>query len=441
MTCLQGSVINRGEAMKFLTVIFLSLLIILPGFAQVEFSESKKANLNKSGYYQDFLNFASNENGKTRLDIFIQVPYSKVQFLKAQDGGFIAEYSVTVSVFDENKEQLIQEKTWDEKVETKDFSLTYSKDNYNLSMRSFYLPPANYFIRTSVEDKDSRREYFTENKFSVKNFEEKPAVSDIMLISKWKEEDHNKKIIPNVSKNVAAQQTGLQFFFEIYTLKPEKVNLKYSIEDNNENVILTDSESKSLDSGRTQIFHTMNDTDFSLGTYDLKVVIDDSNDTKIASVSKTFFSRWVGIPSSVKDLDLAIAEMVYIASPNELDKIKDAKTKKEKLKRYLEYWKKKDPTPTTDDNPVLDEYYRRVSYANEKFTHYIDGWKTDRGMVYIILGPPNNVDRHPYELNSKPYETWEYYTLNRSFTFMDDTGFGDYRLITPLVGDDYRYRY
>jgi GWxTD domain-containing protein len=427
--------------MKFLTVIFLSLLIILPGVAQVEFSESKKANLNKSGYYQDFLNFASNEHGKSRLDVFIQVPYSQVQFLKAEDGGFIAKYFVTVSIFDENKDQLIQEKTWNESVETKDFSLTDSKNNYNLSLKSFYLIPAKYVIRTAVEDNDSRKEYSSENKFTVRNLEKRPAVSDIMLISKWTEEKGNKKIIPNVSRNVSAQQTGLQYFFEVYMIKPEKVNLIYTIEDNDENVLMTDSETKNLDSGKTQIFHTLNDTDFSLGGYILNVVINDSSNNKIASVSKTFFSRWIGIPSSVKDLDLAIAEMVYIASPDELDKIKDAKSKKEKLKKYLEYWKQKDPTPTTDDNPVLDEYYRRVSYANEKFTHYVAGWRTDRGMVYIILGPPNNVDRHPYEIDSKPYEIWQYYTLNRSFTFLDDTGFGDYRLITPLYGDDYRYRY
>jgi len=69
------------------------------------------------------------------------------------------------------------------------------------------------------------------------------------------------------------------------------------------------------------------------------------------------------------------------------------------------------------------------------------GWRSDRGMVYTILGTPNNIDRHPFEYDSKPYEVWEYYDLNRSFVFLDQTGFGDYRLITPLTGDMYRYRY
>jgi len=61
-------------------------------------------------------------------------------------------------------------------------------------------------------------------------------------------------------------------------------------------------------------------------------------------------------------------------------------------------------------------------------------------MVFIILGTPNNVDRHPFDLESKPYEVWQYYELNRSYVFVDETGFGDYRLVTPLYGDDFRYR-
>jgi hypothetical protein len=81
-----------------------------------------------------------------------------------------------------------------------------------------------------------------------------------------------------------------------------------------------------------------------------------------------------------------------------------------------------------------------VKFTNDNFSSYREGWKSDRGMVFIILGPPNNIDRHPFEYYSKPYEVWEYYTINRRFVFVDETGFGDYRLTTPLTGDLFRYR-
>ena len=114
--------------------------------------------------------------------------------------------------------------------------------------------------------------------------------------------------------------------------------------------------------------------------------------------------------------------------------------RKKKFKSILLIGRKKIPDPQSEDNPVFDEYYRRVVFANENFSHYIEGWRTDRGMVFIILGAPNNIDRHPFEYDSKPYEVWEYYELNKNFVFLDETGFGDYRLITPLYGDFFRYR-
>ena len=116
----------------------------------------------------------------------------------------------------------------------------------------------------------------------------------------------------------------------------------------------------------------------------------------------------------------------------------------EKAKRFVAFWKNLDPNPADEYNPVFNEYFSRVAYANDNFSTYsLEGWRSDRGMVLIILGAPDNIDRHPFEYYSKPYEVWQYYNLNRQFMFIDYTGFGDYRLSpdTPLYGDLYRFRY
>ena len=62
------------------------------------------------------------------------------------------------------------------------------------------------------------------------------------------------------------------------------------------------------------------------------------------------------------------------------------------------------------------------------------------GMVYITLGPPSAVERHPFDMGAKPYEIWEYYHINRSFLFVDNSGFGDYRLSESPYGDWFKYR-
>jgi GWxTD domain-containing protein len=425
--------------MKTILNIIVILLLCQSVKAQVEAADQPDETRSLPKFYQDFLNFSSQDSINTRVDAFIQVPYSQIQFIKS-DYGFTADYTVTVSVYTENKEKLVVEKIWNEEVNEKDFEQTNSQNNYNLSFKSLYLVPGNYLIRSAVEDKESKKEFAKESPFIVKSLRNSPSLSDIIIISKMTESGDAKKILPNVSCNVATEKEGVPLFFEAYSVNPGETRIQYFISDEKKDVIYQSSEFQHLDSGKTRIFHTIKDSALSLGNYILTVCLLNNNGEVIASSNKTFYSRWSGVPTTINDLDLAIDQLMYIASQNEMDYLKDASTKEEKSKRYLEFWRKKDPSPSTEENEVFNEYYRRIDYANEHFSHYMKGWKTDRGMVFILLGAPNNVDRHPFDLDSKPYEIWQYYEMNKQFVFIDETGFGDYRLITPLYGDDYRYR-
>ena len=137
------------------------------------------------------------------------------------------------------------------------------------------------------------------------------------------------------------------------------------------------------------------------------------------------------MPSTILDLDKSIDQMQYVLDKDHLDEMKDAP---ENLKRevFQQFWKQKDPTRGTERNELMEEYFGRVAYANKSFSHYIEGWRSDMGMVYIIFGPPSNVERHPFDIGEKPYEIWTYYQQNREFVFFDQSGFGDYRLQTPI---------
>ncbi|HED06107.1 MAG TPA: GWxTD domain-containing protein [Ignavibacteria bacterium] len=421
----------------FLILLFITNASLIK--AQVELAEQNNTN-NKNMFYQDLLNFPSSKKDLTRVDVYLQIPYKSIQFLKS-DKQFTGSYTTTISIFNKKKNKLIEEKIWKENITTGNFHETISKDNFSLTARSFYLSPGKYTIRTSVEDIDSKRDYTKKVVFNVRNMKDSLSVSDILLISKYSQEKGKKKVIPNISRNVANIKNGLPFFFEVYSSNPRNVNIQYAIYDNHNKRIFYETERKNINKGENRIFHIVHDSSFSLGNYKLSIDLKNKNNVLLASVQKRFFSQWVGVPSTVRDLGKAIKEMVYIASPSAIDSMQEAKTKDEKLKLFLAFWKKIDPTPNTQNNPVFDEYFRRVAYANAHFTQYIKGWRTDRGMVFILLGPPNSVDRHPFDIDSKPYVVWEYYSLNRNFVFVDETGFGDYRLVTPLTGDLYRFRY
>ncbi|HQF42224.1 MAG TPA: GWxTD domain-containing protein [Ignavibacteriaceae bacterium] len=428
--------------MKFLGLILFFFILNVGIPAQEKNPSINQKQFWEATYFQDFVNFYSGSGSTSRIDIFIQVPYKNVQFVKSNQ-GFTAKYSVTASVFDSTKKKLIVEKTWNETINVIDYNIATSKENYNLSKRSFELAPGHYFIRTMVEDKDSKKESFGENSFVVKNYNQDISLSDILFISNKETAQTKNEIIPNVSRNYPSSEDKIKFYFELY-LKDSidtKLNFDYSVLGSENTLVHKETEDRNIKPGTNQILYTFNEFPFDLGIYTLVVTVSDSTNKVIDKTSKAFFSHWKGLPAIITDIDKAIAQTLYIATPNELEYMQSGETVQEKTKRFLEFWKKKDPSPNNDENEFFDEYYRRIAYANENFSSYIEGWRSDRGMVYTILGAPNNIDRHPFEYDSKPYEIWEYYELNRKFIFLDQTGFGDYRLITPLTGDLYRYRY
>ena len=158
-------------------------------------------------------------------------------------------------------------------------------------------------------------------------------------------------------------------------------------------------------------------------------IYDDSSTEEFIS-SITIKSNFMGMTSFVNDIDEAIEQLRYIAFTDELKKIFKNKniTKEEKLK---EFWEKRDPTPETKQNELMNEYYRRVSFANNQFQTWQKGWKTSMGMIFILFGPPDNIEKNMSDINGREYQRWNYIRINRSFTFLDYNGFGEFELLDP----------
>ena len=103
---------------------------------------------------------------------------------------------------------------------------------------------------------------------------------------------------------------------------------------------------------------------------------------------------------------------------------------------WNEFWKARDRSPNTTENEIKTEYYRRLRYADVNYGVFgRDGWKSDFGMVYITYGPPSEIERHPFDRDSKPYQVWYYYERKLRFLFVDHNGYGEYELQYPYDGD------
>jgi GWxTD domain-containing protein len=80
------------------------------------------------------------------------------------------------------------------------------------------------------------------------------------------------------------------------------------------------------------------------------------------------------------------------------------------------FWRIRNPDPNSDVNTYKQEHYRRLTYANEHFGSIglQDGWRTDQGRIYIILGAPKQVMTYPLARNVRPMEIWFYESPSRA---------------------------
>src|SRR6202790_1771239 len=119
----------------------------------------------------------------------------------------------------------------------------------------------------------------------------------------------------------------------------------------------------------------------------------------------------------------------------------------EERDQFIEaFWQRRDPTPDTIENEFKEEHYRRMAYANEHFAAGIPGWKSDRGRIYIMYGPADEIESHPSggsyerpmeegggETSTFPFETWRYRYLEGigqevMIEFVDSCMCGDYHM-------------
>jgi len=111
----------------------------------------------------------------------------------------------------------------------------------------------------------------------------------------------------------------------------------------------------------------------------------------------------------------------WIITPEELSTFKQLSNDEERDQFIEQFWLRRDPTPDTPENEYKEEHYRRIAYANEHFAAGKPGWMTDRGRMYIVYGPPDEIDAHPSggqynrpmedgggETSTVPFETWRY---------------------------------
>ncbi|MCX6156227.1 MAG: GWxTD domain-containing protein [Candidatus Kapabacteria bacterium] len=446
--------------MKYLFVFIFTLLSFCFSSAQELFDTAEPE------LFFDALVFKSDSINDGRLDVFIVAPYQLLEF-KNNNEKYSASYNLIIKILDSNKNQ-VDIKQYFSIVNAKDYAVSKgSQGGFENWQSVFYLRSGKYKVEALLIDNYSKREFLVSRSVNILNYNSfNFSTSALMLLSSIEERNNKFSITPYISDNIGGLTDGFFVFFEVYNKnigdskfsisdssshnlkRPDSVLFVCEISDVNGNPVYTGKRIlKSVSDPINRIFLKIPFlSELISGQYILRVYAlkkdapsKPESDNFLAAAERSVTVSQTIMGKILKNLNDAISQLRYVANSVDMDIINSANTSDEKLKRFVEFWKKLDPTPDTERNEAFDEYYKRIYNANRLYKSYSAGWLTDRGMVYIIYGPPASTELSQNIQNTSKYERW-LYSDNREFIFYDRTGFGDYQLYKPFaVSDKYVY--
>jgi GWxTD domain-containing protein len=420
------------------------ILLFIIATTYISNSQPPEISTGKEIFF-DAVCFRSDSANSGRMDVFVIVPYSALYFVKSGD-IYGAKYEINIKILDSNATKVKEEQKTFSLTESDYFVATGGTGKFDFSQSLFNLPAGRYEVETVVSDIFSKNSYKKSRVVTIIEFARYPfSLSGLMLVSAIEENGDKFIITPHISDNIGDLSDGFFTFFELYAQTGiDSVDFEYKIiKPNEESIFKSELITKPAKVGANQYYLR---TDFpkkqTQGTYNIRITAlrHGAATREILAISERSIKYFRSVDGEViADIDKAVRQLNYIATEDELDFIEAAQTTEEKESRFEDFWLKKDPSPNTGRNEAFDQYYARIEYANKNFKSYTEGWHTDKGMVFVIYGKATNEERTNPSADGRTYERWSY-SNGKQFTFVDNSGFGDFRLSYPSsVGDKYKY--
>lgn len=407
-----------------LTVITLSLFLGKIGYVQ---EKDKKLRV----YYHVF-GFPSTVEKKSNFQVYLEIPYNELAFMKQED-TYKAAYQIDLMLLSDQEPVL--DRSWKRNLTLFTYDETQSKSSFALWNYSDDLKPGNYEMDITVTDQNSMASIHGKQMVTMKDFNKRGVnVSDIAFLTDLTEEaDGKRTMIPSMRNNINPEDKKFLAYIEIAGEKKNiNLDMVYKIIDDitGTNQPLKQGKVQILKKGTIEYFSlNMLDLNLDIGRYNL--ILEVSDGTYTTEVSKPFSVQWSWIPPSIKNYPLAIKQMMYITTEKEQKYLENLQGS-EQVKAFKAFWDSVNTNPLSEESGPMFEYYDRISYSLQHFSTFSkwqDGWKSDRGRVYVMMGTPDEVVHNPNSMDSKPYDVWYYYApRRRMFVFIDQSGFGDYRL-------------
>ena len=343
-------------------IIFAVGIIATYLHAQIESAHPNEA---VSNLFVEAFAFVSDQPGKGRIDIYVQVPYPEINFVKEEE-QYTGRFEISATVLSQEKQQLWQKSQLVE-LHLKDFSQTISNSSFSLKQFSTDLAPGKYDLLLQVTNQESKKVESSKQSIIVKDFwNDTLALSDVMFVRRMTIDGTRKNIVPNLTGMIGKEQNSFYLFFEIWNrAQLDSVQLTCKFINSKREVVAQRTKSELLTGNRTQTIWQIDTFSISPDKYLLLIEAAgkskaDSGKSFCASVSRLCIIRIKNMPLIITDIDKATEQLQYIAQGDEISYIKEAANPDEKQKRFLEFWSKHNPDPKALYNELMEEYYSRV---------------------------------------------------------------------------------
>lgn len=413
--------------MKIIRLMVISLLLAALGNCSANMPPSDK-DTDIAKYDIRVIPFAGASQDSLPVFIGLNIPYTSLQFVK-QGSNYLARYETSFLVQSEDGQQF-KRLVWQDSLLVANYSLTVSTKHSVSFGKSVNVPKTNLVVKVELLDLETQHSKIKSETLTI--LEDKPGIvlfQPVLLVRRPGNWGFGKDLYPLFGGEFSERPDSLQIFITGF-INPKNFTITTRIKQDDK----TKWSVKIPVTNANRWFNTVQSISAdSLSGLRFTIEAELTQGRHVVLKQREVILRKKGISRYVEDIDSALDQMQYILTTKEKSELRGASTRKRE-KLFNKFWEARDPTPTTTTNELMEEYYRRVNFSNEKFSGFQAGWRSDMGMIYILMGPPDDLERVNMPNNQNNYEVWYYYRINERFVFLDVNGFGEYRLNKPFLG-------
>jgi len=403
-------------------------------------------------YYADVCQFEGND-GKTLVEISYSLPLRQLSGVQQGSREQNATFSIAIRFTGSHTDTVINFSE-NRNVELPSDQRSDAPDLF-VDLNRFELRPDTMDMVITIQDLTSGKEGLVSQPLVVRNFPNSFSLSDLFFISHIQKADQKSVfdkngilMLPNPSRtfSLSDEQQKAYVYYEINHLKfpvdqASFYSLRFTVRNmNGKNVFTQWQDAIRKSASRLARIDAIPLKDLSNGIYECIVNITDLETEQNQEVSGYFRvnsaadSQALVLPMSEADIQKYYNQIKYISTHRQLQTFKELDPAG-KQRFLLDFWKSKDPDPTTSRNEFMEEHFRRIAYCENNFK---GGINSDMARIYIQHGPPVEITREASPVATiKDNQIWTYsYNGSTQFVFVDRTGDGRYLLVHSTDPDE-----